>query len=376
MKKFRELLKNQWFGNLVAVCAGVILYMFFHNFDSITKWLGALGTVLSSTFIGVILAYLMDPVVKFFEARLFQKAKPEKRRNICVILTVVLMLVIVITMLVLVIPSLITSLSALVSLLNDESQIEAIIEKLNEFGLGLNLDLTMVTETIDSYIEMTADYISENLSSIMNMTINIGNAMVNFVIGFIIALYLLLGKDSLVKGINEFRLALLGEEKYETHTSFWKRCHEILISYIGCDLLDGVVVGIVNAIIMMILRMPYIPLISVIVAVTNLLPTFGPVFGAIIGALLLLFVNPIYALWFLIICVVLQAVDGYIIKPKMFGNSLGIPAVISLVSVIIGGKLWGVAGMLLAIPMAAILMFLYREHLLPWLRRRQKNAQA
>ena len=108
-------------------------------------------------------------------------------------------------------------------------------------------------------------------------------------------------------------------------------------------------------------KMNYIILISVTVAVTNLIPTFGPIIGGAIGAFILVLINPLHALYFLIITVVLQTIDGYVIKPRLFGGSLGVSGVWILLFVIVGGKLFGIAGMLLAIPCAAIVSFIYND---------------
>ncbi len=107
-------------------------------------------------------------------------------------------------------------------------------------------------------------------------------------------------------------------------------------------------------------------LISVVVAVTNLAPTFGPIAGGAVGALILLLVNPLDALWFLIFTVVLQTLDGYVIKPRLFGESLGVPAVWILITLIVGGRMFGMIGILLAIPIAAIILFACKE-LFPYL---------
>ena len=132
-------------------------------------------------------------------------------------------------------------------------------------------------------------------------------------------------------------------------------------------MLDGIIVGVINAIFMVIARMPYVSLISVVVGVTNLIPTFGPVIGAVIGAFILVLVNPMQALIFLIFTMVLQLIDGYILKPKMFGGSLGVPAAWILISIVVGGKLFGIPGIVLGIPFAAIISFVYEELVMPML---------
>jgi predicted PurR-regulated permease PerM len=122
--------------------------------------------------------------------------------------------------------------------------------------------------------------------------------------------------------------------------------------------------------------MQYAGLISMIVAVTNLIPTFGPIIGGAIGALILLLVKPLHALIFIIFTVVLQFIDPYFIKPRLFGNSLGVSGLLILIAVIVFGSMFGIVGMLLAIPVAAILDFVYHEALLPWLENRAVNRKS
>ena len=126
---------------------------------------------------------------------------------------------------------------------------------------------------------------------------------------------------------------------------------------------------------MTIAGMPYVILTSVVVGVTNLAPTFGPIVGGVIGGFILVLVNPWYALWFIIFTIILQTCDGYVIKPKLFGGSLGVPAVWILVSIIVGGRMFGVWGVLLAIPFAAIFDYIFREII--WVRiNRRKTLKA
>ena len=149
-----------------------------------------------------------------------------------------------------------------------------------------------------------------------------------------------------------------------------------MIRYIASDILDGLFVGCANAVFMIIAGMPYIPLISVVVGVTNLAPTFGPIVGAVIGAFILVLANPWQALWFLIFTLILQTIDGYVVKPKLFGDTLGVPSIWILISIIVFGRMWGVAGILLAIPIAAITDFIYHDYIVQKLESRKKKRAA
>lgn len=379
MKKWEEILEKRWVANLVAVCGGVLLYMLLDNFGIISEKVVAIFRMLSPIIVGLVMAYLIDPIAKFFDQKVFRMLKDESRRwGLSVILAIIFVIILIILFIISLVPSLIDSFNLLVANLeNYAANIDGVIAKINDLGIPLNLKLNLVD--IIEYIEDTTDdllnYIVKNMNVILKTSQNIGVSLFNGAVGFIFGIYFLLGKKNLLAGGNELRQAAMKEQTFQKHNEFWNRCHEIFIRYIGYNLLDGMIVGVVNGIVMLILQMPYVTLISVVVGVTNLLPTFGPIIGAVIGAFILVLNRPVYALWFLILTIVLQTIDGYVLKPKMFGGSMGIPPVWTLIAIIIGGKLFGVMGIFLAIPVAAVISFLYKERFLPWLKNRKQTSE-
>ena len=173
----------------------------------------------------------------------------------------------------------------------------------------------------------------------------------------------------------ELLSALLQEDKLNNTLNYFSRCDYIVKRYLIFTLLDSLIVGVINAVAIIVLRLPHIGLISIIVGVTNMIPTFGSVIGGVIGALFLLLSNPLYAVIFLAITLVLQIFDGYIIKPKLFGNSLGISGLLILLAIVTLGKAFGMGGLLLAIPIAAIYDFTYREVLLPYMQTKKTQKK-
>ena len=150
------------------------------------------------------------------------------------------------------------------------------------------------------------------------------------------------------------------------------RCDTILTTYIAQTLLDALVIGVSNAVFMLVCRMPYVGLISVIVGVTNLIPNFGPAIGAATGAFILLLAAPGYAVLFLVFCMLLQSVDAYILKPKLFSGALGVSGLTILISTIVLGNMFGVVGVFLSIPAAAIISFVYHEYYLKRFRKQDE----
>ena len=218
-----------------------------------------------------------------------------------------------------------------------------------------------------------AGFVQDNAGKILTAAANSGKGIISTVISLIVAVYLLIDKKHVMAGLWNFGRVILPMEKLSGIMDFGLHCDSILMSYLGQSLLESLIVGFINAVFMLVCGMQYVGLVSVIVAVTNLIPNFGPIIGGVIGAFVLLLVNPLHALMFIVFCIALQFVDGYILKPKLFSGSLGVSGLLILVAGIVLGNLFGVVGMLLSIPAAAILSFLYRDYFLPKAEKRFQN---
>ena len=187
----------------------------------------------------------------------------------------------------------------------------------------------------------------------------------------ILAVYLLMNKTGVLRGAKRLIRALMRRETSEGFFRFLSRCDSILMRFLGQSLLDAFIVGAINAVFMAVCGMQYVGLVSVVVGVTNLVPNFGPAIGAALGAFILVLVKPVHALMFLIFTAILQTIDGYILKPKLFSGSLGVSGLLILAASVVFGNLFGILGVLLSIPAAAILSFVYKDYLLPrWEKRR------
>ena len=381
MKKFHKLVENRKLVYTLAamaagiLCAVVICYVLLVHLGDIAGFFGSVVSVLSPIIIGLVLAYIIDPVAKFFETKVFKKMKKETaRRTISAVIALVLVLALLTAFVGMLIPSLISSIRMLID--NADiyyASIQKVVDKINSLGFGLHIDLTAIENSVENWLGDLVNNISENLTSILHTTKSIGGTVVNIVIGIILAVYILFSKKYMVTGLQRLRKAIYTPKRYESSTKFWQRCDDIFTQYIGCNVIDAMIIGVSNAIFMLIIGMPYVPLVSFVVGIANLIPTFGPIIGAVIGALVLVLVKPAFALWFLIFTVGIQILDAYVIKPRLFSSSFGIAAVWTLIAITVGGNLFGILGVLLAIPVAAILTFIYDERFIPWL---QKHSKA
>ena len=362
MKKLDTKRKNSY---IIALCISIILFAILTHLPEIAIVQQSVGAYFNTVIIGCIIAYLMNPLAKFYERKLFRNLK-RGRWALSVFLAFVTFVAVIAGLLLILIPQLVNSIISLMDRLPEyQTQIHSLFQ---EYGLT---GFISIPESADEVLSRFVEWLKGYQSDIIAFWLGVAKILINIAIASVLSIYLLMAKSKLKADFKEFLSALLREEKLNGVLNYFRRCDYIVNRYLVFSILDSLIVGGINAVVMLGLRMPHAGLISIIVGVTNLIPTFGPVIGGAVGALLLLLENPLYALIFLVITMVLQICDGYIIKPRLFGNSLGVSGLLILLAIVTLGKAFGMGGLLLAIPVAAICDFTYREALLPYLKRRK-----
>ncbi len=375
MKFSKKILKQKWFSYTVATCSAVVLYLLLSNQSFLSGTISGIVKIIKPVLSGMIVAYIFNPLANLFDRKVFMKMKNEKTRWKLSVAFALIVLALCITLLcVALIPQLAESISTLIG--NMGMYVDALQDLLKSFEDGstgklFGLDFSGLASYGDKLLDGIGEYFKENMQSVVMTSSSIGQGVFDAVIACILAIYFLLDKRRITAGVNKFFSLIMKDETYNKWGDFLNRCNDILIRYIGVDVVDGIVVGIVNFLFMIIMGMPYAALISVIVGVTNLAPTFGPIVGAAIGAFILVLINPWYALWFLIFTIILQTIDGYVLKPRLFGGSLGVSALMILIAIIVGGRLFGVIGILFAIPFAAIIDFVWKDYVIKKLEERK-----
>ena len=369
MKFNKNLLKEKWFSYTIALCSAVVLYMLLTHISGIIQFLGSIWHVFAPVIMAFVIAYILDPLENVFSKYVFYKVEQEKpRHTLSVVFSFLSVILFIVILMVALVPQVIDSIIMFAGNLNSYVlSFQRLMRQLNSFALQHDLDLSKFISSGDELLQSITRILPENLNKIVNASYSIGAKMFDWIISFILAIYLMMDQARLRKGFSRLLHALLPDQAYRNTASFWSRCNKILIQYIAFDLLDGMIIGLCNWVFMVVTGMPYVAIISVVVGVTNLAPTFGPMIGAVIGAFILVLVKPWYALLFLIFTLILQTLDGYVIKPRLFGEQLGVSAVWILISLVIGGRLLGVTGILLAIPFAAIVDFVYQDYVIKWL---------
>lgn len=363
----RNIKNKPWYSLTISICIGVVLFVALIRFSSVISAVGTFLGFFSTIFLGAIIAYIINPLAMFYRHKVFAKLKNETLKaslgNTLAFLTVLAFLLMV---LFLVIPQLVDSVVMFAK--NFNGYVKSLEKTLEIIGMSSVVDLNDIISSSKEILDNMANYVTDNMGTIISTTANIGSSMGHFFITLLLAIYFLAEKDNLKSGGARFLKAVF-KENYPKAKSFIKRSDEILNCYIVFNLIDAIIVGIVNAIFMTVMGMPYVGLVSLIVALTNIIPTFGPFVGGAIGAFFLLLVEPWYAAAFLIFVFVLQTIDGYILKPKLFGDSLGVSGLWILIGVVALGSMFGMIGVLLAIPGVAILDMVYHEYVLAFLER-------
>ncbi len=374
MKFDKKLLEKPWFAMTFAVCTGVLFYMVLSHLHFFYGILQTIFGFLKPVLLGVVIAYVLDPLVSWVERQVLSNVpSPKLRHNAAVTLTLILVVLFLVILTAALIPQLVDSVATFFSNADTYARTaRRLLQDLSLYAQNIHLDISGLVNVGNDLLAAFTSSIPRNINNILHTSVNIGMSLANLVIGVIMAIYFLTGKENISNGFRRLTHALLSEHAYKNVSSFALRCNRIMVRYIACDLLDGLIVGLANWLFMMLTSMPYAVLISVLVGVTNLAPTFGPIVGGAIGAFILVLVKPIDAVLFLVFTLILQTLDGYVIKPKLFGDQLGVSAIWILVSIVFFSRMFGVAGILLAIPIAAIFDYVYTSVIIKRLEQRKK----
>ncbi len=358
--KIRPRFQNvSWIPYTIAACAGVLLYVSLMNLHFFQGLLTKAFDYVSPVLYSIIIAYLLDPIVRFVSEKWLKKLKNRKAARVIGVIAMVLLLLAALAVLcVAFLPHLFGSIERLVS--NLEVYAETAYNTITELSVSLPFIGEFLANNMEwsEVLRTVLEWMPKNIPNILNTSMRIGTGLFNAMIIFIISLYMLIDKERLLRGIKMIIKLFVRPSAYKPIQRFFNHCDHILLRYIGSDLLDGLLIGVVNSLFMLITGMPYNLLISVVCGVTNLVPTFGPFAGAAIGGVILLLVNPGQAMIFLVWTLILQLTDGYIIKPLLFGDTMGLPAVWVLVSIIVGSRVLGMLGVLISVPVASIIAFL------------------
>ena len=341
---------------LISFTIGLVLLVV--HFETIISGIGFFLQILTPLFIGIMIAFVLNRPYEWFNG-LYRKRcglKPKAARNLAVVTVYILAFGVIILLICLVVPALIQNLtlfsrSADQYLLDAQTTLNRVIERLHLPAV----DLTALIETISRYLGSLSSAIDEMIPQIIEVTGSLISGIITAFISIILSVYLLSGKTQLLVQLRRILKVYLPAPAYSFLGKLYRIISQVFGDYVAGQCKEALILGSLCFVGMTILQLDYAALISAVIAVTALIPMLGAYIGGAVGVILLLFISPLKALIFLIFLVVLQQVEGNLIYPRVVGRKVGLPGPWVLVGITVGSGLFGMWGMLLAVPVAAVL---------------------
>lgn len=361
MKEFNWNKKNTVIAISIAVYAVIaLLFVIVINNQTISAWVNNVLAVLSPVIIGGAIAYLSNPLVVFFDEKVYKRIKsPKVRRTLSMLCTYLLLALIITVILLIIIPQIVNGFNDFTK--NLKSYTDKIITITNKLIYKFNLENDY--KNLDNYINIvdlqkivsdlfntSTNFVSTLSGYIVSYASSIAVGIKNVIFGIIFSIYFLAAKESLLANARKISTALLSEKNYATFSEMVKFTHKAFGDYIRAQLLDAVLVAIECMIIFSLCKMPYSVLLAFIIGITNIIPVFGPFIGGIPAAFIVFVTSPEKLLLFVILIVLIQQIDGNFILPRLVGTSTGMSALGVLFAITVMGGYFGIAGMILGVP--------------------------
>lgn len=344
-----------------VVC--LLIYTIVNN-QVITNWFAWLLGILAPILIGAAIAYIVNPILHFFEYIVFKRMKIGKlRRAVSMFLTYVLVILIIFLLVIMILPELSRAFADLTSRLSHyiDNAIAIINNTLNGiFNTNkeyLNSDyINKILEDFIGSLGNISDFLNIYGRDIMSAIRSIYDVFYNILFGLIISFYILATKEKRIAQIKKFSRAMFKEKTYNAIMSVGNIANRCFGGFIKGKLFNALIIGILSYITFVIFGIPYPIIIAVFVGATDIIPVFGPFIGGILAGIIVFFVSPNSLLIFIILVVVIQQIDGNFIGPKILGSSTGISSLAVISAILIMGGLFGIVGMLIGVPLFALII--------------------
>ena len=342
--------------------------------SAIFKGIGLAVSIATPFICGGAIAFVLNLPMKAIEEKLLAKWKGrvanKLKRPVSMLLAIIVLLLIITFVIITVVPQITTAAAVL------GQKVPAFIDKVVVELQQLSEDYPQLEEQVaalsqielnwDSIVDTAINFLKNGVSSMLTSTFSVASGIiggvVNVVIAFIFAIYILSQKEKLADQGRRILTAYLPEKWSQRMLKVFALVYRNFSNFITGQCLEAVILGSMFIIAMTIFRMPYAFMVGVLIAFTALIPVVGAFIGCVVGAFLILIENPMLALWFVVLFLILQQVEGNLIYPKVVGNSVGLPAIWVLMAVSLGGSLFGVIGMLIFIPLLSTFYSLLREN--------------
>lgn len=368
---------------IFLITYAIVLIVALLNMNATMSFLGWVFAILNPFIIGLVIAFVINIIMTKLETNVFKfldkpkfKLWHKMKRGVCLALSFLLIILVFTALIFFIGPQLAESIRVLSS--NIPSYINYLQQLTNDLLAHFDMtaaDLGIFAINWKDVFTKAADFLANVSPGVLTFASGFTSAIFNFFMGLIFAIYLLTGKEKLILDFKRLLYAYLPESKVNTFLNVGDMTNSIFTSFVVGQLTEAVILGTMYFIGTSIFRMPYAPLISVIMAVCSLIPMFGPIIGAVPSAFILLMVNPNLAIIFVVMAVVFQQIEGNFIYPRVVGSSVGLPGIWVLFAILVGGSLLGGFGMILAVPVASVLYALVKKSIGDRLRRKNMRIE-
>ncbi len=356
--------------NYIKIGAIALVVLIIERFFQQWLDLSLIISAVTPLVLGMVIAYMVNIIMSGYEKIYFPKAKSKalvkSRRPVCLVAALLTIIAIIVLIVALIVPELIKAIKLLIEKLpgaldwffSNETVLKILPENYLDEIQKINW-----TKNINDLLEFLKEHMGTIAQTATDAISSVVGVITNFVIGLIFALYILASKEKLRGQLFEIMESYLPEKWYARLRHLFSTANRCFHSFIVGQVTDACILGLLCTLGLLIMRMPYAPMIGVLVGFTALIPIVGAYIGAGVGAFLILTESPLKALIFLIFLVLLQQFEGNLIYPKIVGDKVGLPAIWVLAAITIGGGLGGIPGMLVGVPTAATIYSLVRESL-------------
>lgn len=357
----------------LVVAAGIAFYFALLRATNLSDVLWKMVDVLKPVLYGLIIAYLLNPIVEkadsllipVLEKKMKDRRKAEKlSRGIGITVSVIFLFLLILALFNMLIPQLYISIRDLVFAL--PGQLNNLMSHLNRLYSHDSTTVDIIRAAVEEGTDMLQSWlrtdllgrVNEIMYSLTEGVINVLSELFNMLVGVIVSVYILFSKEKFLRQAKKTVYALLAPRHANVILHLASKSNEIFGGFIIGKIIDSALVGVLCGIGLSILNIPYAMLVSVIVGVTNVIPFFGPYIGAIPSAILILLADPIKGIYFIIFILILQQVDGNFIEPKILGNTIGLSAFWVIFAIFLGGGMFGIPGMLIGVPLFAVVYYI------------------
>lgn len=330
----------------------------------IRSFFSALSPLLIGGCIAFVMNLLLRPLERFW-IKLWKKYPAfaqKSARPICLVISSLIVLGLITALLFVIIPEIIDTIVSIIDQLPEYfKRVKAWWDSLGQTLAKHSIVLPELDLANSDLFQKIMEIVSQGGQAVIDKTVGITkgvfSTVFNIVVGFIFSLYILAGKERYGKKLKKLAEALLPKGHIDRIVEEIGRINRTFSNFVAGQLIEAIIIGVLCFVGMLIFRMPYASVVSVLVGVTALVPVFGAFIGTAIGALLILVLNPVKAFWFIVFIIVLQQIEGNVIYPHVAGRAVGLPGILVLVSVTLGGNLFGIVGMLVSVPVCSLAYF-------------------